>query len=204
MKAKLLVGIGAMFLGASTAFGYGVGFSSYPLMEGGHMAGAEMTGITSDRGGVGVQARYTNRLTQPLTLDAGAGFSGGERSNRIFVGADYELFPDYMNQPRISVKTTWTNAEEFDSRRNIIGVAPIVSKGFSFWGTEGFPFFSIPVSLNLDSDTRQYETMIGTSVGIMGNLPIEGYREIIGKVEGMVDIKDSYTGIFLGLSFPLK
>lgn len=204
MKAKFLVGLAAMFLGASTAFGYGVGFSSYPLMVDGKMAGAEMTGITSDEGGVGLQGRYTQRLTQGLTLDAGAGFSGGERSNRIFVGADYELFPDYMNQPRISLKTTWTNAEEFDSRRNIIGVAPIVSKGFSFWGKEGYPFFSMPVSLNLDSDTRQYETMIGANVGIMGNLPIDGYRDIVGKVEGMVDIKDSYTGIFLGLSLPLN
>ncbi len=195
---------GALALVSTSAFGYGVGFSTYPLMVEQKMVGAEMTGISSDKGGVGVQARYTQRMTQSITLDAGAGISGGDRSNRIFAGVDYEMFPDYMNQPRISLKTTWTNAEEFDSRRNIIGVAPTVSKGFSFWGKEGYPFVSLPVSLNLDSDTKQYETMIGANFGILGNLPIEGYRDIIGKVEGMVDIKDSYTGIFLGLSFPIN
>ena len=202
MKLKFLAAAVALF-SASTVFAYGTGFSTYPLMVDGKMAGAEMTGISSDEGGVGLQGRYTQRLSQALTVDAGAGFSGGDRSNRIFVGADYEIFPDYMNQPKVSLKTTWTNAEEFDSRRNIIGLAPIISKGFSFWGKEGYPFFSLPVSLNLDSDSKQYETMIGANFGLMGNLPLEGYRDIIGKIEGMVDLKDSYTGIFLGLSFPL-
>ena len=204
MKTKIVIGLASMLFGASSAFGYGVGFSTYPLMVDGKMVGAEMTGITSGNGGVGVQARYTQRLTQSVTLDAGAGLSGGDRSNRIFAGADYEIFPDYMNQPRISVKTTWTNAEEFDSRRNILSVAPTISKGFSFWGKEGYPFLSLPVALNLDSDTKQYESMIGANFGILGNIPIDGFRNIIGKVEGMIDIKDSYTGVFLGLSFPIN
>jgi len=196
----VLLGIFAPF----SALGYGTGYVTYPLMPEKRIVSTEFTGVTSDGGGIGLQGRFTQRLNEKMIVEAGLGIAGGERDSRFFLGADYELFPDYMKQPRVSVKTTFSNAKEFDVRRNIFTIAPTVSKGFSFWGNEAYPFFSLPVGMNLNGDTKTYESQINANVGITGNLPIEGYRNLMGVAETTVSIKDSYTAFFFGVSYPLN
>ena len=56
----------------------------------------------------------------------------------MLIFLDYEFFPDYMKQPRFSVKGLLQNVKDGDTRKNVFGVTPIFSKGFSFWGYEGF------------------------------------------------------------------
>ncbi|MBK24148.1 MAG: hypothetical protein CME70_09130 [Halobacteriovorax sp.] len=191
-------------LSAPSVWAYGTGQSTYPLMEKQHMVSTEITGITSTGGGVGMQGRYTRKMNKRLVLDGGFGLSSGDRANRIFAGADLELFPDYMNQPRVSIKTSLENAKEFKFRRNILTVAPTVSKGFNFWGEEAYPFASLPFGVQLINETKQYETVANVNLGILGNLPFDGYRKFTASAEVTVDIKDSYTGVFLGLSYPLN
>ena len=193
-----------MFLGSQTVFAYGTGYSQYPLLPEKRLVSTEFTGITSNGGGVGVQGRFTQKLNSKAVVDAGLGMSGGERDSRFFVGADYELFPDYGNQPRVSTRISFENAKEFDVRRNILSVAPTVSKGFSFWGEEAYPFISLPVAVNLDSDSKTYQSQMNLNLGVTGNLPISGYKHLIGSLEGTIDLKDSYTGVFLGVSYPLN
>lgn len=202
-KSNLLLFIASLLV-APSVWAYGIGQSTYPLMEKQHMISTEITGITSTGGGVGMQARYTRKMNNKLVLDGGIGLSGGERSNRIFAGADWEIFPDYMNQPRISVKTSLENAKEFKLRRNILTVAPTVSKGFSFWGKEAFPFVALPLGVQLINETKSYETIANLNLGVTGNLPIAGYEKFTASAEATVGIKDSYTGVFLGLSYPLN
>lgn len=183
---------------------YGVGHVTYPLKPAKKIISTEFTGVTSAGGGIGIQGRYTQKVTNKLVLDGGFGISGGERDSRFFVGGDYELFPDYMKQPRISTKVTYSNAKEFDIRRNIFTIAPTVSKGFSFWGHEAYPFFSLPVGLNLNGESKTYESQINANLGITGNIPIKGYRKLLGTIETTVDIKDSFTAFFVGVSYPLN
>lgn len=202
-KSRALLFIASLLV-APSLWAYGTGQSTFPLMEKQHMVSTEITGITSTGGGFGIQGRYTRKMNKRLVLDGGFGLSGGERTNRFFAGADWELFPDYMNQPRISIKTSLENANEFDVRRNILTVAPTVSKGFSFWGEEAYPFVSLPFGVQLINETKQYETVANLNLGILGNLPFEGYRKFTASAEVTVDIKDSYTGVFLGLSYPLN
>jgi len=192
-----------LVLCSAVVHAFGTGYSTYPMLTDSKLMSAELMGVTSTGGGVGIQARYTHKITQKWTVDGGAGVSGGERSSRFFASSDYEIFPDYMKQPKISIKTRLMNTKEFDVRRNVISVAPVVSKGFSFWGHEAFPYLSIPFDLSLDSKTKSYETSINASLGLTGNLPIEGYRHLTAFLEGTVGVKDSYTGIFLGVGFPL-
>lgn len=182
----------------------GTGISSYPLMIDTSMLSAEFTGITSTGGGVGMQARYTQKISPSIVLDGGAGLASGERQNRIFAGADFEIFPDYMTQPRISLKTMYSNAKEFGTRRNNVSVAPTVSKGFSFWGEEAYPFIAIPYGLSLNSDTNTYQTFANLNMGISGAIPADGYRHLTGTVEMNVGLKDSYSGIFFGVSYPIN
>ena len=201
MKSLFLA---ALALVSNNLFAHGTGMSSYPLELGKNLFSTEFTGITSTGGGVGLQGRFTRKINPKLVLDGGVGLAGGERNSRLFVGADYELFPDYMKQPKVSIRTSFEHAKEFDSQRNILSIAPKVSKGFSLWGHEAFPYVAMPIGLNLDSETKKYESQANLNFGINGNLPIEGYRNILGTLETTIGVKDSYTGIFAGVTFPLN
>ena len=186
------------------ALSSGVGFSSYPLMIDKKFVSLELTGNLSSNGGLGVQGRFTQKLHSRMTLDGGIGISGGRFSGRVFAGLDYEFFPDYMKQPRFSVKGVLQNVKDGDTRKNVFGIIPTFSKGFSFWGYEGFPYASIPLSISLDGSQKSYETIASLSTGITGKVPLNGYRHLTANLEGTINLKDSYSGLYMGLAFPMN
>jgi hypothetical protein len=187
-----------------SAWGFGSGFSSYPMLENMHFVTTEASGVVSEGGGMGVHVRYTRKLNRKLIMDAGIGMSGGERTGRIFAGADYELYPDFARQPRVSLKAQIENTKEFDSRINILSIAPTVSKGYNFWGREAFPYFSMPVGLGLNSGSKTYQTRINANLGVVGEMPIRGYQHLTTSLEASLNVKNSFTGFLVGLSYPLN
>lgn len=194
-------------LGSSAAFGYGMGISTFPLEQDKKVLSAEVTGIVSDGGGLGLQARYTQKLNEVSSVDAGLGISAGERSARLFAGYDYELFPDYDIQPRTSLKAFIENSKEFGTRRNIIGLAPTVSKGFSFWGNEAFPYLSLPYGISLDGKRNQYETTLSANLGISGVINSDYLlttKPVTANAEMIIGLKDSFTAVFVGFGYPLE
>lgn len=190
-------------LSQASIFAYGIGQSTMPMLSGSKSIATELTGITSDAGGMGMQVRYTQKLDEKLVLDGGIGISGGDRSQRIFVGADYEIYPDYMQQPRVSVKGILERSTEFDQGITKISLAPTVTKGFSFWGKEAYPYVALPVGLSLNGDTQTYETAMSLNTGINGQLPIEGFKHLNGTMEIQVGLKDSFTAFLAGVTFTL-
>lgn len=197
----------AMTVGLSQqAHAYGTGISTFPLAVETKLISAELTGITSSGGGFGMQARYTQKLSENGTIDAGLGISGGERSARLFAGYDYELFPDYENQPRTSLKAFVENSKEFNSRRNIIGVAPTVSKGFSFWGKEAFPYLSVPYGISLDGKNNSYKTTLSANVGVSGIIPADvgPEKQLTANAEAIISLKNSFSGVFFGVAYPIE
>ncbi|MDO9183213.1 MAG: hypothetical protein Q7U04_12435 [Bacteriovorax sp.] len=195
-----------MGLSAQKANAYGTGLSTYPLEVETKLISAELTGITSTGGGLGMQARFTNKLNEKATIDAGLGISGGERSARLFAGYDYELFPDYENQPRTSIKAFIENSKEFNARRNILGIAPSVSKGFTFWGKEAFPYLSIPYGISLNGNNNSYSTTLSANIGISGVIPadIGADKQLTANAEAIVGLKDSFSGVFFGVAYPIE
>lgn len=190
---------------ATNAFAYGTGISTFPLEVEKKFISAEVTGVTSTGGGLGLQTRFTSKLNEKTTFDAGLGISGGERSARLFAGYDYELFPDYQSQPRTSLKAFFENSKEFGVSRNIIGLAPTFSKGFSFWGHEAFPYLSIPLGISLNGQSNTYATTISANLGIAGMLPIQtGSKKLTASAEAVIGLKDSYSGVFMGLAYPIE
>jgi len=187
-----------------TAYGFGVGYVTHPLLPKKRLIAADFAGNFSSGGGIGVQASYTSKINRDATFDFGMGMSGGERSSRLFAGLDYEFFPDYGNQPRISMKISLENTKEFNQRFNTISFTPTFSKGFNFWGQEAYPFVALPFGVALNDDTNVYETTVNLNLGATTRLPFEGYTNLTAKFEATVGIKDSWTGAFLGLSLPIN
>ncbi|WP_417335349.1 hypothetical protein [Halobacteriovorax marinus] len=204
MKKIKLLSFAAATLLSTNAWSLGTGVSSFPMMTGKKLISSEVLGVTSSGGGIGAQVRYTQKISKKAVFDAGLGISGGEMSNRFFTGVDYEIFPDYYKQPKVSVKTTMELAKEFEVSRTKLSLAPTVSKGFSFWGKEAYPYFSMPVGLSLDGDTKTYESTISANLGINGNVPLEQYKHLQASAEIQLGLKDSFTSILVGLSYPLQ
>lgn len=208
LKGFSLLGLTlSLGLGPGAAFGYGMGISTFPLQEDKKVLSAEVTGIVSKGGGLGLQARYTQKLNEASSVDAGVGISAGERSARLFAGYDYELFPDYDIQPRTSIKAFVENSKEFGTRRNILGFAPTVSKGFSFWGNEAFPYLSLPYGISLDGKRNEYETTLSANLGISGVISSEYLivdKPVTANAEVIIGLKDSFTAVFVGFGYPIE
>ena len=181
-----------------------VGVSAHPFVLKNKAVQTEFTGNFSGGSGVGVQARYIHKINQDLRLDGGVGIQAGERSSRVILGADYLLYPDHRNQPRISMKGTYERLREYSRAIDAIGITPTISKGITIGGNEAFPFIALPVKLKLDSDSQSYERSTSLAMGMTGPLPIKGYRHLIGNIETNVDIKNSYTGLYMGVTYPIQ
>ena len=185
-------------------WGYGVGPSTFPMLTNKELLSTEITGVLSNGESLGIQGRYTNKINRKSIIDAGIGFGGGDRTSRIFANMDYEIFPDYKNQPRFSTKIGLENAQEFNRRKNILHLTPTLSKGFSFWGKEAFPFLAFPMGINLDKEANTYESMMALSLGINGRVPIKEYSHLTASAEVQLDIKDSFSAFILALAFPIN
>lgn len=187
------------------AWGANVGISTFPLVQNKKFLSAEFNSVVSKGGGDGVQGRFTQRVSESISIDAGIGVNGGIRATgRAFVGADFEVYPDYVNQPRFSVKAALENAKEIIGRVNKVTFAPTISKGFSFWGKEAYPFVSFPLGLGLMNSSSRYETIANLNFGINGKIPLSGMAHLIGVIEASVSLKDSYSSINAGVSFPMN
>ena len=181
-----------------TAWAQGHGISSYPLRLKEHYVSVELSGIFSD--GSGLQARYSGRLNSDWTLGWGFGFSGGAKANYVFVNADYEIYPDIELQPRFSVKTALERSYEYGQNHIKVGGTPLFSKGFYFWGREGFPFVGFPLALDLNTDNQTYALTSQVAFGF--SMPVQ--KKLFANFEMNMNVQNSYSGMFLGFSYPLN
>lgn len=200
--ANLIIILSVIF--TVSAFGYGTGVSTHPLQLKERLITTEFGGFLSNGKGAGLQARYTQKINSKLTGDGGFGFSGGDRKYRVFGNLDYELYPDYLKQPRISVRGSLQRGEEFDQSVTRFGVAPTISKGFLVYNSEVFPYLTLPLALDLRSDDSTYDFVSQISAGITGNLPFQGYEHLLANFEGTLNVDDGYSGVFFGISYPLN
>ncbi|MDA8792645.1 hypothetical protein N9N67_05335 [Bacteriovoracaceae bacterium] len=179
-----------------------IGISTHPMSERKHAVNTEFSSYMNNGEGLGLNARYNYKASKVLSYDAGIGVSEGERANRLFAGTDYMLFEDYASQPRVSIKSFIETADEFEERHYRLGVAPTLSKGFSFWGKEGFPFVALPVSLDLNDDNDTYETTSALAMGITSFY--ETKSTLMMNVEANIGLSNSYTSIVAGITLLIE
>jgi hypothetical protein len=181
-----------------------IGVSAHPFTMQKQVVTTEFNNYANNGAGTGMTARYFNRINEVTSIDGGFGITDGDRSNRLFVGADFQMIPDYGRQPRISLKGLLETESLNGDRINAFGVAPTISKGFAFWGKEAFPFIALPMKVALNTDTNTYETSTALAAGITGRLPIDGYQKLVGNIETNVSLRNSYSSIVFGLSLPIQ
>ena len=203
MRIAGLVIIFSSFLMGHKVYAYGSGMSSYPLPVGKKLLTAEFVGITSPGGGMGIQARFSKKIRSDLSLEGGMGISGGKHSSRIFLGGDWEIYPDFSRQPRVSIQGRLINAKEFGIRHNKISLAPSLGKGFSVRGKVFYPYVSLPYTINL-AGNQTYETSLSANMGIVGNLPFRRYKHLVGSVGATTGIGNEFVGFFAGLSWSIE
>ncbi len=203
MRLIKFVALASLLILSSNIFAYGTGLTSFPIEVDKNVLSAEVPLILNHGRGIGIQGRYTRKLDEIIRVEGGAGIGSGDRSSRFFVGGDFEIFPDFERQPKFALKTFLERATEFKDTVVILGVTPVVSKGLLFWGNQGHPYLALPVGIGLNNDTKKYQTRISGALGVSGNIPIEDFKKWIGQFELQIDLKNTYSGIFLSMSYPL-
>ncbi len=188
----------------SSAFANDIGLSTHPFTLKNKVLNTELDYIGSNGTGTGVSARYFQRLDSKINFDAGFGVNSGDRENRIFGGVDYVLFPDYGNQPRVSVKGLYSYSKEFNNSVHMLGFAPTLSKGFNVSGREVFPFVAIPLQLALNSDKSSFETVNKLNIGATARMPFQGYENLTVNFETQFDLRNSYNAVALGIALPIN
>ncbi len=206
MKNLSFRAVAALLLGmfSSQILAYGTGLSTFPLMNEQKIISTEFTGITSRGGGLGLQARFTQKIDEFQTVDAGLGIAGGERNARLFAGYDYELFPDYEYQPKTTLKAFIENAKEFGVRKNVLGFAPTFSKGLSISDKEIFPFLSVPVGISLNNKNNTYNTSVSANLGVSTLFQTENSKALTTAVELVLGVRESYSGLFVSVGYPIE
>lgn len=201
LKSAVLLAMTTMMGGA---FASQIGLSAHPFSMQKQVLSTEFTNYMSNGTGMGIEAKYFQRVSEIINFEVGIGVTDGDRSNRIFAAADFMVFPDYGNQPRVSVKGMFETTNFDGERINAFGVAPTVSKGFSFWGNEAFPYAALPIKIGLNSDQNTYETQTAFAAGITAPIAMTGYESLIANFEANIDLNNSYTGFVVGIALPLQ
>ncbi len=186
------------------AFSNGMGVSSHPLAPYAKIITAEFAGNLSNGTGLGGQARFSYKLSPELTADGGFGFSTGDRSNTVFAALETEIFPDFDKQPRVAIRGAIENGADLKSRKTNLSLAPKISKGFTINEKEIYPYVAVPAGIILDHGTNKYQPYANLGLGATGNIPLEGYEQLIASAELNLSMLHNYSSIFVGISYPLQ
>ena len=200
---KILLGLAISGISVSVLAST-IGISNHPFLMKKHIISTEYNNYLNDGSGMGLTAKYLNKIDDSLSVDAGFGFTDGERASRLFVGADMKILPDYGRQPKFSIKGMAETENTDGSRINSFGVAPTLSKGFAFWGREAFPFIALPMKVSLNTNDKEYRTTSAVALGMTGRIPLEGVKNLVGNIEANISLRNSYSALVMGVSLPIE
>ena len=182
-------------------YAYGVNYSTYPFAPATKILAVDIGG---KNGAMATQLRVAYKYDSQIMVEGGLGVAtSGEDNASMFAGLDYELVPDYMQQPRVGIKIAVDNSNLQTGRHNIFSVTPTVSKGVNFWGKEAFPYIAIPMGMAFGAD-QTYSTYFAMNVGITGNLPVNNYRHVVANLEASLGMSGLSSYLYAGFSFPFR
>jgi hypothetical protein len=72
-------------------------------------------------------------------------------------------------------------------------------------GTRSFSYIALPVALSLNGRANTYATTVSANLGVSGILPVQtGSKKLTANAEANIGLKDSYTGVFFGVAYPIE
>lgn len=171
-----------------------MGLSAHDFTKGKlFLTGEVFAKLNNDTGG-GVQLQGTFRVDEKIKVNGGYAYHSGISNHRFFVGADYEVFPDYRDQPRVSVKGLLEAIIPKHGSRFSIGLAPVISKGIAVDDKYLYPFISLPIFRNMGSYKSFWQMALGLGTTLNLN------SEFIINFEANIELKDYSSSILLGIS----
>jgi hypothetical protein len=198
ISLSLLIAINTKSHATST-----IGLSAGPktaATTGKSYAGAEASLDLSPDSGPGIGARYAYQNQENTMVDFGLSLGSGERDVNILLGATYEFFPDFGKQPALSLKGFYEISRMEKENYNILGVAPILTKGVQAYQLEVYPFVSLPIRYIVgDKNSKGGRLSHAFTLGTL--IPMkEQFHGLTLNFEAQFNLKRSFTGFVVGLS----
>lgn len=156
-----------------------VGISTHPLSDEARVLSAEMTGFMSGRNELGGGLRYTQEVDRGQIMDFNV--SGGQLSRGLQIGSgmDFEILPEDLYQPRVSVKSFLQYQKFEDQSFALVGAAPTLRSGLSVSGQEFFPYVAIPSGIRLDTVTNEFVYSSSLTLGASFPIPNAGEKVLL-------------------------
>lgn len=158
----------------------------------------------SSGAGLGVNARYTQGLTDLLNVSGMIGTGGGPRQFRAGADLDFDFFPDIEGQPGVGLGTralfvripTPGSADPAAVSGQVeLTAIPYVHKAYKSGTTVIDPFFSIPIGMSFLSG--QYQ---GLSTAVIGAM-IKGAEHVWYNTEFGIAINHTETYFAAGVAY---
>jgi len=180
-----------------------IGLSALPKSaesNGKSYVGGEVVLDLSPDSGVGLGGRFAHQSEENTLLDFGVSVGSGVRDVNLLAGATYEFFPDYGKQPAFAVKGFYEISRMSKENYNLLGVAPVFTKGVQAYQLEVFPFVSLPIRY-IVGDKNSKGGRLSQAFTLGSIIPLkEKWHNMIFNFEAQFNLKRSYTGFVFGLS----
>jgi hypothetical protein len=168
-----------------------VGISTHPLNDNAKVLSAEFTGFMSQRHEVGMGARYTQEVMNGRILDLGVMGAQNSRSLMVNSSLDFKILDEDIYRPRFSLRPYLGYSKVEENVQNLVGLAPVIRKGFSLNQVEFFPYISIPTGLKINSSNDEFNFSTSLTLGSSFNFPGADSENLLMSVEGNKDLGSS-------------
>lgn len=181
-----------------------VGISTHPMNESARVISAEMAGYMSQKKEFGAGLRYTQETRPGQLFDITAAGAQEARALSLGAGYDFQVLKEEKSQPRISFKPFYQYQKYQNARSDLLGVAPIIRKGFSVNGYEFFPFLAVPSGMKVESDTNRYVYYAALSFGASMPFPGADNDKFLLSLEGNKNLGAAYDYVSALVSWVWK
>lgn len=185
-----------ILMSAYTVKAQNIGLSAYDFTHLGTYVTGEAIAKYSGDTGIGAGVRLTHTLSREMKIDAGYNFHDGFQKHRFFSGFDYELFPDYQYQPRMSLKGLLEVVDDQSGTSMVIGLAPIFSKGVALGSVHTYPFVGLPLK-KLIGESSDFEAYLALGSGVKLT------ERAMFNFETNINLSEGSSSLLLGLSASL-
>lgn len=186
---KYLILLSLLF--SASAHSLLIGISTHPLNDEAKVLSAEFAGFMSNRHEVGMGLRYTQEVMTDRILDLGVLGAQDSRSLMVNASLDFKLLDEDLYRPRFSFRPYMGYMKVENAVENLVGIAPVMRKGFSLNEMEFFPYLAVPTGMKINSTNDEYVFATSLTIGSSFNFPGADSENLLMSLEGNKDLGSS-------------